>query len=233
MKSKSNIRIIDIAKMAEVSIGTVDRVLHNRGHVSEEKRKRIEKVLKEINYEPNMVARFLASKKSYTIAAIVPYYNKGSYWELACEGINRATSEMRKFNINVEYFQFDQYDRDSYLKTTASLLENDFDGIIIATLFGEHVIELSKKLDEREIPYIYIDSEIPEQNNLAYFGGNSFVSGSIAAKLLLMEIGNNADIIFFLMIREYYLTFRNPRPIPVSPYFLPTVLQYLLLLAGP
>mgnify|MGYP000166716285 CR=1 FL=1 len=43
-----NIRIIDIARMAGVSTGTVDRVLHNRGRVSEEKRAKVEKVLKEI-----------------------------------------------------------------------------------------------------------------------------------------------------------------------------------------
>ncbi|MFV0468049.1 MAG: substrate-binding domain-containing protein [Dysgonomonas sp.] len=196
MKSNANIRIVDIAEMANVSIGTVDRVLHNRGHVSEEKRERVEKVLKEINYEPNMVARFLASKRNYIFAAIVPFYNKGSYWELACEGINRAAKEMRKFNITVEYFQFDQYDRNSFTLATESLLGSKFDGVVIPTLFGEYVIELSGKLDELNIPYIYIDSGLSGQNNLAYFGGDSFVSGSIAAKLLLMETGSNADIIF-------------------------------------
>ncbi|NDW10092.1 substrate-binding domain-containing protein [Dysgonomonas sp. 520] len=196
MKSKSNIRIVDIARMAEVSIGTVDRVLHNRGHVSEEKRERVEKVLKEINYEPNMVARFLASKRTYTFAAIVPFYTKGSYWELACEGINRASAEMRKFNINVEYFHFDQYDRNSFQESAKALLNSKFDGVVIATLFEGPVITLSKQLDEMEIPYIYIDSDIPGQNHLAYFGGNSFVSGTIAAKLLTGAIGQDSDIFF-------------------------------------
>lgn len=58
MNDKQNIRIVDIAKMANVSVGTVDRILHNRGRVSEEKRIRVENVLKEIDYKPNMVARF-------------------------------------------------------------------------------------------------------------------------------------------------------------------------------
>lgn len=39
-KEFSNIRIVDIAKMAGVSVGTVDRVIHNRGRVSEENRKK-------------------------------------------------------------------------------------------------------------------------------------------------------------------------------------------------
>lgn len=196
MKSKKNIRIVDIAKMAEVSIGTVDRVLHNRGHVSEEKRERIEKVLKEINYEPNMVARFLASKRTYTFAAITPYYTKGSYWERACEGINSAADEMRKFNIHVEYVQFDQYDRNSFTEQFDRITNGNYDGVIISTLFGDYVIELSKVLDEVGIPYVYIDSDISDQNDLAYFGGNSFVSGTIAAKLMIMKIGIDSDIFF-------------------------------------
>lgn len=202
-KNNTNIRIIDIARLAGVSAGTVDRVLHNRGRVSEEKRLKVEKILKEINYEPNLVARFLASKRSYKFAVIAPTYSSGDYWELVCDGINRAETELKKFNISVEYFHFNQYDRNSFLRITESLKEKEFDGILIATLFREHVLSLSKELDEKNIPYIYIDSDIPEQNDLSYFGGDSFVSGNIAAKLLLKEIGMNAEI-FIAHIRFKY-----------------------------
>lgn len=190
----TNIRIVDIARLAGVSTGTVDRVLHKRGRVSEEKRIKVEQVLKEINYEPNLVARFLASKRSYKFAVIVPLYNEGDYWELVCEGINRAKTEMKKFNISLEYFHFNQYDRASFMEAIASFQEKEYDGVLLATLFGEQVIDLSKKLDEKEIPYIYIDSDIAGQNNLAYFGSDSFGSGHIAARLMLKEIGLDADI---------------------------------------
>lgn len=196
MTTKSNIRIVDIAQMAGVSVGTVDRILHNRGHVSEDKRERVEKILKEIDYQPNMVARFLASKKVYTLAAITPTYTTGSYWELASEGIGRAVDELGKFNVRLEYFHFDQYDRSSFMNASKKLLRGSFDGVVIATLFGDHVVDLSKKLDQREIPYAYIDSNISLQNNLFYFGGDSYVSGQIAAKLLMQEVGVNADMFF-------------------------------------
>lgn len=199
----NNIRIVDIARMAGVSSGTVDRVLHNRGRVSQEKREKVEKILKEINYEPNMVARFLASKKSYSFAAITPTYTTGGYWELVCNGIDRAVSELKKFNINIQYFRFNQYNRNSYLEAVRAFKEQKFDGVLIATLMGEHVINLSKELDAQETPYIYIDSGIAGQNDLAYFGGDSFGSGNIAAKLLLKEVGLNADI-FFAHIRFKY-----------------------------
>lgn len=195
MVQKGNIRIVDIAEMAGVSVGTVDRILHNRGRVSAEKRAKVEKVLKEINYEPNLVARLLATKHEYTLAAIIPSFQEGDYWHSVSKGIDRATNELRKFNISVEYLYFDQYDEKSFPKTLKMLKSQNFKGVIIATLFGEYVIELSKELDKNEIPYIYIDADIPHQNNLAYFGADSFTSGTIAAKLMLNEIGKNADII--------------------------------------
>lgn len=192
---KGNIRIVDIAKLAGVSAGTVDRVLHKRGYVSEEKREKIEKVLKEINYEPNMVARFLASKKVYNLCAIIPKYTRGDYWEQVYDGINLAISELKSFNVSVKYLLFDQQDTKSFMEITKDMMRKGYDGILIATLFGDKVTDLAKSLDEKEIPYVFIDSNIPGQNNLAYFGADSFISGSIAAKLMVKEIGNNADII--------------------------------------
>ena len=64
-----NYTIKDIARMAGVSAGTVDRVLHNRGDVSAASREKVQKVLDEIDYHPNMFAIGLAAKKrsvSYT-----------------------------------------------------------------------------------------------------------------------------------------------------------------------
>ncbi len=58
------IRIKDIAERAGVSVGTVDRVLHDRPNVSKPARKKVEQALKEMNYQPNMYASALAYNKS-------------------------------------------------------------------------------------------------------------------------------------------------------------------------
>ena len=63
--------------MAGVSAGTVDRVLHNRGDVSVSSREKVQKVLDEIDYHPNMFAIGLAAKKRYHIVCIIPYYIGG------------------------------------------------------------------------------------------------------------------------------------------------------------
>jgi LacI family transcriptional regulator len=64
LMTAKNIRIKDIAKMAGVSEGTVDRVLHNRGNVSTEALKMVNDVLKKIHYRPNLIARSLGRSKT-------------------------------------------------------------------------------------------------------------------------------------------------------------------------
>ena len=64
-ENNQKLRIKDIAVLAGVSEGTVDRVLHNRGDVSAKSREAVTKVLDEMNYSPNLLARSLASKKQY------------------------------------------------------------------------------------------------------------------------------------------------------------------------
>lgn len=193
--SNKNIRIIDIAKLANVSTGTVDRVIHNRGKVSEEKKKRIEQAIKDLNYEPNLIARSLATKRPYKIIALIPQFEKGEYWEKVSDGIQMAEKELSRYNINVGFLFYDQYDKVSFEKAARELANNKVDGVLLSTLFGDMVKELSVKLDNQKIPYVYIDANITEQQNLSYFGVDSYYSGKIAAKLLLKEIGKDSDIL--------------------------------------
>ena len=65
-----------IAKLANVSAGTVDRVINNRGKVKPVTREKIEKIIQDLNYKPNLFARNLALDPSFNIAVIIPTLNK-------------------------------------------------------------------------------------------------------------------------------------------------------------
>lgn len=71
-KLPERIRIKDIARLADVSVGTVDRVIHGRSGVSEASKKRVEEILKQLDYQPNMYASALASNKSIHSFAFCP-----------------------------------------------------------------------------------------------------------------------------------------------------------------
>ena len=98
-----NYTIKDIARMAGVSAGTVDRVLHNRGDVSPKSKAKVQKVLDEIHYQPNVFAIGLAAKKKYSFLCLIPYYIEHDYWHSVVGGIERARQELRPFNVGIDY----------------------------------------------------------------------------------------------------------------------------------
>lgn len=80
--------------------------------------------------------------------------------------------------------------------------KEEIDGVLIATLFTDSVSRLSRMLDIRNIPYVYVDSNIAGEHQLAYFGTESFDAGFIAAKLLTSQIGNQPDILISRIIHN-------------------------------
>ena len=74
---RKNYKIKDIAAMAGVSVGTVDRVLHNRGDVSEKSRKKVEQVLEKILYRPNLLVSSIGVKRKITLAIVLPSHQQG------------------------------------------------------------------------------------------------------------------------------------------------------------
>lgn len=63
----------DVAKRAQVTVTTVSRVINNRGYISEQTRKKVYEVMKELNYQPNELARSLTRRRTNTIGIIVPH----------------------------------------------------------------------------------------------------------------------------------------------------------------
>ncbi len=200
-KKHPNIRIVDIARMAGVSTGTVDRVIHRRGKVSDANLARVNEVLRQVDYHPNLVARSLASGRCHTIAVVMPHFATGEYWADVDSGIRRAEIEAGRYNVAVRRLFFDQYDRTSFDDATTALASETFDGAVIATLFAEQVVPLTRELDARSIPYVFVDSHIPACRELAYFGTSSFDAGVVAARLLTDRTEPGADLAIAKIVR--------------------------------
>lgn len=195
MENKSNkIRIKDIAKLAGVSEGTVDRVLHNRGDVSAKSCEAVNKVLAEMKYTPNLLARSLASKKQYRFVCMIPTFNKDEYWESVDNGFNKAGLDFFHYNVSIEKSYFNQFDVNSFQDITEKVLDYKPDAVFIAPIFKNETIAFTKELDKRNIPFSFIDSLIAEVDYLTYYGQNSFLSGYIAAKLLVNSLAANTKI---------------------------------------
>lgn len=176
-------------------MGTVDRVIHKRGQVSEDNKIKIQKIVEELNYRPNLLARVLASKRNYLIASLIPESsNKNSYWDASTLGIQKGWKEILDYNVKLVNLLYNQFKVESFVQKTLELMEYKPDAVLIAPVFTQETIEFTKQLDEKNIPYVFIDSTIEGVNNLAYFGQHSYQSGYLAARLLEMGLSENAGV---------------------------------------
>jgi LacI family transcriptional regulator len=178
------VRIKDIALKANVSVGTVDRVLHNRGRVAEDVRQRVLQIAEELQYEPNLIARTLGSNRVYRVAALVPDPRLDVYWQQAHSGVEKAQKELRRYGVRVEPFPFNQHDVGSFLEQAAALTQNPPDGILVAPLFYRESLPLFEAWQAQDIPFVAFNTQIPESQPLSYIGQDSYGSGFLAGKLL-------------------------------------------------
>ena len=101
--------IKDIAIKAKVSTGTVNRVIHDRGGVSKEKKKIINDLIKKNNFKINSVASALAKNKQYKIATLMPGYDDDDmFWESPFLGVKKASSEIKGFGFNIINYSYSQ-----------------------------------------------------------------------------------------------------------------------------
>ncbi len=200
--SNHKIRIKDIALLAGVSEGTVDRVLHNRGDVSVKSREAVTKVLEEMNYSPNLFARSLASKKNFRFVCLIPSYQPGEYWESVDKGFNQAAQEFLHHNIIIEKKFFNQFDNQSFVTVTEEVLQDLPDAVILSPIFRNESIWFIEKLQETETPFSFIDSLIEDMTYNTYYGQNSFQSGYIAAKMLLSSMSEGSQIVIIRTKRK-------------------------------
>ena len=192
-----NYTIKDIARMAGVSAGTVDRVLHNRGDVSPKSKAKVQKVLDEIHYQPNVFAIGLAAKKKYSFLCLIPYYIEHDYWHSVVGGIERARQELRPFNVSIDYLCYHHGDEKSYQEACLSIKEKNVDAVLISPNFREETLALTAYLQENKIAYAFVDFNMEEAKALTYIGQDSYKSGYIAAKILMRNYSAGEGQEFF------------------------------------
>lgn len=183
--TRKRIGIKDIAEKAGVSIGTVDRVLHMRGEVSEATKKRVMQIVKDSGYTPNVIAKTLSSRKALRIGIVIPDFSENNpYWEIPVQGIRKAAKELKRFNTEINYEFFDASDEPSFQEAFLKVYASKPDGVMINPVFGRSVIKYLDLLKESGIPVVFIDGNLEGVDKLGYFGQDSRQSGRVAASLL-------------------------------------------------
>lgn len=189
-------RIKDIAQLAGVSIGTVDRVLHNRGEVSETTSRKIRNIIKETHYSPNFAARILKWGKSQHIVSLLPHPDEiNSYWKKHPAGMLRAVTEFEPFRLNLTRVTFDMQSEADFHRKIDTVLSLDPDGVLMAPIFKSQSLEFCRKLTEKNIPFVFIDTYIDDTGFITYIGEDVYQSGKVAGQLTDLVTAADDDIL--------------------------------------
>jgi LacI family transcriptional regulator len=142
-------KIHDVAKMANVSIATVSRVLNASDHkVNSETAERVRQAVKELDYRPNALARALQMNKTMTIGVIIPDISNHYYAEIV-RGI-QSVADREGYNI---ILQNTDRDPERIAKSIYLLREKIVDGIIFSggTINGYEPLSALKELRDRVV----------------------------------------------------------------------------------
>ncbi|HAE21795.1 MAG TPA: hypothetical protein DCG47_05660 [Spirochaetaceae bacterium] len=177
-------RIKDIADLAGVSIGTVDRILHSRGRFSANTAERVRRIMDELDYRPNLMAQRLSMSKTCRIGVFMPWPEQDSaYWRLALDGINQASRDLAPFGLCVELIHYDRYDAAVFMQAGRSLASRHFDGILMAPLLSDESNAIVAMVDSL-VPIVFFDTDLPGAPRLSFIGQDSRAGGRLAGKLM-------------------------------------------------
>jgi LacI family transcriptional regulator len=202
MSSREPPTITEIAKRAKVSIGTVDRVVHNRGRVAAETARRVRKIIAELGYKPNIYASHLSRARTYKFGAVLPRQEQDSaYWRASVSGIEQAARELDHYRVKIRYFFYDRYRPEQFKKLEAQILSAGFDGILFAPVLHQRVRCLIEKLPHG-VPYVFVNTAIQDLHPLSFIGQDSAQSGLVCGKLMSLYIQRPASIAVILSVQD-------------------------------
>jgi Transcriptional regulators len=142
------------------------------------------KIIEEMNYEPNVMARALVANKVYHIAALIPDHTKDSYWLAPREGIEKAAKDLKQFGIRIKQYIFDPFNLKSFVENANLLSRENTDGILVSPIFYHESLPFLRKWHKKKIPVILFNTQITEYDPLSYVGQDSYQSGLLAGKLI-------------------------------------------------
>jgi len=182
MIAKKSVTIKEVARAAGVSAQTVSRVLNERADVSAETRQRVQKVIADLGYSPNIIARSLIQGRSHTIGVVgygLSYYGPSR----TLTGIERRANELG-YSLLLSLM------REPETSTGQNILDNllmrKVDGIIWAIPeIGEQRAALLKTMHNIPVPVVFINMQ--PRPGLAVVAVDNFAGGCLAVEHLLAQ----------------------------------------------
>ncbi len=182
-----------IADACGVSRGTVDRALHDKPGIRQEVAEQIRDKAREMGYLSARVMPALA--KVWRIGVVLHSADSSHVQDVHRAMQNPPNKDLLPIQIIIRTMK--DADVNHELALIDELVEvEDIDGLILMPLADDKLKEkLNHLSDKKEIPVVFINTDLKDVNRLAYVGPNDTASGGTAAALLAMSMGGSGKIL--------------------------------------
>lgn len=183
----------EIAALAGVSRGTVDRVLNHRGAVKPETEQRVREIARELNYQPNKAGMALAAqKKKISIGILLLGANsKNLFWEDVMDGVTYQQRNLSGYGCRILVKQSSFNDQEQ-IDIIDEFVKDGINGLIIAPCNTPKIARKIDELFEMGIPTATTNTDIQNSKRIFYVGSNYYESGRVAGGFMGLITGGSA-----------------------------------------
>lgn len=181
--------IKEIAELAGVSRGTVDRVLNNRGSVNPRTARKILEIAQALDYKPNKAGIVLAAQKKNLKIGVILFDTGNPFFDDVMEGVNLKSGELGGYNCSVLVTRVG-FDLEAQLQAMDEMVSQGANGIVLSPYNDPLICDKINELNDRGIPVITTNTDIENSGRLAYVGCNFYRSGETAAGLMHLIAGD-------------------------------------------
>ena len=198
----ANATIYDVAGKAQVSLATVSRVLNNPEKVNEKTREKVLRVIKELGYKPNAIARGLASRKTTTVGVILSDVTRASTSQL----LGGIIDISKKYDYSIKIFSTEG--DSSILDSMRNVVAEQVDGVLMLNdeLDQSQMITFREQMEEASIPYVL--TNVISSNETVPSVAIDYAQASYEVTKELIEKGKK-EIYFLSTVRRYSVNIKK------------------------
>lgn len=184
-----------IADLAGVSRGTVDRALHNRGRVSPEVAARISRIAEELGYRPNILGQALSrSRQDIKLGVILQSAETPTIQDVA-RSVHQMGTELQRSGVEMLLRTVSGLSTVEVLRQIDELVEAGIKGLAITPNSDPKLTQRIDGLSQEGIPVVTLNSDLPNSQRICYIGMDSYRAGQTAAELLHQMLPSGGKVL--------------------------------------
>lgn len=183
-----------LAELAGVSRGTVDRALNDRGRVNPDTARRIKELAKELGYEPNRYGQALGKSSEHFKIGVILQSAETPTMQIVAEGVDQAKKELNAMGTEVYREEVLQLDSDAVLSCIDHFMGEKVQGLAITPSDSQVINDRIRSLSDQGFPVITMNSDSPDSGRLCFVGMDNYRAGQTAASLMKLMFPHGGKV---------------------------------------